>query len=185
MRRAKRCGIWLVVAALCVTLAGCATNGKGLTNTQIATLGAAGMGALLGQLIGVNTVSTLIGTGVGLGVGYIIGNEMDKEEAQKKKSVTADDLGPFVNTTWQIISITPMVDDSVTSRVGRFHGDGTLTTTAVHKDGRTVTENERYRVVAQTLIINKDNYVINARFRIEGDRMYVDTGRHSVVLQRL
>jgi len=40
----------------------------------------AGGGALLGQVIGRNTQSTVVGTAIGSVVGYLVGNEMDKRE---------------------------------------------------------------------------------------------------------
>lgn len=49
----------------------------------------------------------------------------------------------------------------------------------------TVTDSERYRIVGQTLIINQDNYVINATFRMEGNRLYLDTGKRNIVMKRM
>jgi len=73
------------------------------------------------------------------------------------------------------------------SMTGRFNPDGTLTTTTTYWDGRTVTDtdSERYRIVGETLIINQDDYVINATFVLEGDSLYMDTGSYSLVLERM
>jgi len=71
--------------------------------------------------------------------------------------------------------------------VGRFNPDGTLTTTTTYWDGRTITDSdsERYRIVGRTLIINQDNYVINAIFFLDGDTLYMDTGKYSLQLERM
>jgi hypothetical protein len=52
---------------------------------------------------------------------------------------------------------------------------------------RTVTDSEsaRYRIVGRTLIINHDNYVINAIFVLDGDSLYMDTGKYNIELQRM
>ncbi|MBW1775952.1 MAG: glycine zipper 2TM domain-containing protein [Deltaproteobacteria bacterium] len=74
-------GIALFSCCALLVLTGCATN------AQTGALGGAGAGALMGQLIGGNTKSTLIGTGIGLGLGYLIGNEMDKKQAQERSTM--------------------------------------------------------------------------------------------------
>lgn len=62
-------GLFVLVSTFFV---GCSSNAK-----TGAAVGAGG-GALVGQLIGGSTKSTLIGAGVGAAAGYIIGNEQDK-----------------------------------------------------------------------------------------------------------
>ena len=68
----------LVVLLLALSLSafGCAT--KGQTGASMGAIG----GALIGQAIGHNTAGTLIGAAVGAGAGYLIGNEMDKSDAE-------------------------------------------------------------------------------------------------------
>jgi len=68
----------LVVLLLALSLVsyGCAT--KGQTGAAAGAIG----GALIGQAIGHNTAGTLIGAAVGAGAGYLIGNEMDKSDAE-------------------------------------------------------------------------------------------------------
>lgn len=48
------------------------------TKSRIGAGGGAAAGALLGQMIGKNTESTLIGAAVGTMLGYMVGNEMEK-----------------------------------------------------------------------------------------------------------
>ena len=145
----------------------------------------AGMGALLGQASGGSTASTVTGAGVGAGVGYLIGNEADKKEAHTRQMVTEQDVQPLANTTWQVVSVTPKPAEPIRSVVGRFNADGTVTTTTAYWDGRMVTDtsSERYRIVGQTLIINQDDWVINATFRLDGDSLYVDTGSYTLVME--
>lgn len=147
----------------------------------------AGMGALLGQASRGSTASTVVGAGVGAGVGYLIGNEADKKEAHTRQMAIEQDVRPLANTSWQVVSVTPKPAEPIRSVVGRFNADGTVTTTTAYWDGRTVTDtnNERYRIVGQTLIINQDDWVINATFRLDGDSLYIDTGRYILVMERL
>ncbi len=168
------------IACFIICLLGCASMDK----AEKGGLGGAAMGALLGQAIGGNTAGTLIGAGVGAGLGYIVGNEMDKKDAQKRQA-TIEDCGPLANTVWQVVSVTPKPKRPFASKVGKFNPDGTVSVTTVYEDGRTETHVERYRVVGHTLIINQDNYVLNWRFSIQGNQMYIDTGEYSVALQRI
>lgn len=60
----------------------------GTTNkAQTGGLGGAAGGALIGQIIGRDTKSTLLGAGIGGLLGYMIGNEMDKTDQQKVSNV--------------------------------------------------------------------------------------------------
>ena len=178
----------LVAAAIFIAVAasGCSsTNGGGLNKAEVGGLGGAGIGALLGQAIGGNTAATLIGAGVGAGLGYIIGNEADKKEVQKRNQAIAQETWPLAGTAWTVVSVYPSPPEGVRGKSGQFNPDGTLTTTTSYWDGRTVTDSERYRIVGQTLIINQDNYVINATFRMEGDHLYLDTGKRNIVMKRM
>lgn len=176
----KTFGLGVICMALLLG-AGCATMDK----SEMGALGGAGVGALVGQAIGHNTAGTLIGAGVGLGLGYIIGNEVDKSDVKKRQTPTPEEVQPLANTTWQVVSITPLPKKKFQSMVTRFNQNGTATTTTTHANGKVETDTESYRVVGATLVINKPNYVINSRFRIDGDKMYMDTGEHSIVMQRV
>lgn len=123
------------------------------------------MGALLGQTSQGSTVGSLGGAGLAV----------------------EQDTSPLANTTWQVVSVNPKPAEPMKSKVGRFNADGTLTTTTTYWDGRTVTDtdSERYRTVGQTLIISQDDYVINATFLLDGDSLYMDTGKYSLVLERI
>jgi hypothetical protein len=176
----KTIGLGMLCTAL-IFGAGCATMDK----SEMGALGGAGVGALVGQAIGHNTAGTLIGAGVGLGLGYIIGNEVDKSDAKKRQAVTPKEVEPLANTTWQVVSITPRPKKPFHSMVTRFNGNGTVTTTKTYANGKVETDEESYRVVGSTLIINDPGYVINSRYRIDGNKMYLDTGDHSIVMQRV
>lgn len=174
----------LCAITLCITLtmvSGCASMDK----AQTGGLAGAGMGALIGQAIGGNTAGTLIGTGVGLGLGYIIGNELDKQDAKQRQTVREDETRLLAGTSWKVASINPKPKKPYTSIVTNFSPNGTVTTTTTYPDGSIKREVESFRIVGSTLIINKPDYVINSRFKIEGNRMYLDTGEHSVVMERL
>jgi hypothetical protein len=162
--------------------AGCATKG------QTGALTGAGAGALIGGLANMHGswgATALIGAGVGAGVGYLIGNEEDKKDAQKRQDVRADETKPLAGTTWQVVSITPKPEKSPKSIVTHFRHDGTVVTTTTNMDGKVETLHEQYRIVGSTLIISKPDYVENAKFTIEGNKLIIDYGNGSVVMQRV
>ena len=173
----------VLMAALAVAL----WLGAGGCQTAAGTgpLSGAGVGALIGQVAGGDTASTLIGAGVGAGVGYLIGNEVDKSEAQKRQAVTAAEMAPLSGTAWQLLSVNPPPPKPIKSLVAKFKPDGKVSTTRTYEDGAYESTDESYRVVGNTLIVNKPNYIINAKFRIEGDRMYLDASDRSAVLKRV
>ncbi len=155
------------------------------TKKQSGALAGAGVGALIGQVAGGSTQATLVGAAVGTGVGYVIGNEMDKKDAKSRQTVQEGETKPLANTTWQVTSIVPKPDKPVKSLVCHFKPDGIVVSTRTFEDGHVETANERYRIVGDTLIINQDNYVINARFKINGNQMIANTEKHSIVLTRV
>ena len=186
MRRAALEGCTIVICVVALACAGCETAG------QTGALTGAGIGALFGQAAGGNTEATLIGAGVGTGIGYIIGNEMDKQEARNMSRETRSTYYSYEETSrlagsrWLVIDISP--EDSVpefTSKIIEFRSNGRIVTTTTRPNGTVKVDDERYRVVGSTLIINKPGYLINAKFRIDGDEMILDTDDFSAVLERM
>jgi hypothetical protein len=185
MKRGKRlvsiiCIFGMVVTALLG--AGCATEGQ-----RGAAVGA-GTGALIGGLANMHGswgATALLGAGIGAGIGYLIGNEEDKKAAEKREHATEEELWPLAGTTWQVISIVPKPQKSHKSVVSYFTHNGTAVTTKTNMDGKVETTTERYRIVGSTLILSTPDYVENAKFKIEGDKLFIDYGNGSAVLQRV
>jgi len=172
----------VMVAVTLLFGAGCATKG------QTGALAGAGAGAAIGGLANMHGswgATALIGAGVGAGVGYLIGNEQDKKDAAKRQSASEDELKPLVGSTWQVISIVPKPEKAHKSIVAHFRPDGNVVITKTDMQGKVETSTEKYRIVGSTLILNKPDYVENTKFKIEGDRLIVDYGNGSVVLQRI
>ena len=168
-------------------MAGCATHGK------TGALTGAGVGALAGQIIGSSTEATLIGAAVGTGVGYIIGNEMDKEKAKKMSSngktgkTTHQEVAPLGGTKWKVVDIAPkeLLPKKFTSKSLEFGTNGQLTTRTTYPDGNKDVTTENYRVVGDTLIVNKPGYLVNAKFSIKGDEMTVDVDKFRGLFKRI
>ncbi len=180
--RVLNVGMVMVITCALLWTSSCATRG------QTGALTGAGIGALAGGLVnqrGSWGATALLGAGIGAGVGYLIGNEQDKKEAQQRQAVREDETRPLGGTAWQLVSITPRPERSFKSSVTSFRTDGTAVTTMTNVDGRVEKETEYYRIVGSTLIINKPDYVVNAKFRIDGDRLVIDTEAESVVMQRI
>jgi len=175
----------ICVVALCSALlfsAGCETK------AQTGALSGAGIGAMVGGLANMHGswgATALLGAGVGAGLGYLIGNEADKKDAQQRQGVQEGETRPLAGTTWQVTSIVPKPPQPFKSMISSFRQDGTVLTTVTHKDGTVETATEQYRIVGSTLIINKPDYVINSKFRMDGDTLILDNGSSSIVMQRV
>lgn len=177
--------------SLIITSAGCETGG------QTGALGGAAIGALAGQAIGGNTAGTLIGAAVGSGIGYMIGNEEDKKHAREMNQRQAPrtttysppshtEVGRLGGTRWNLVSLVPKsVTKPYTSKIIEFRPNGRVVTTTTRPDGSVEVADESYRVVGDTLIVNKPGYLINARFSQTADQLVISAEDFRAVLQRL
>lgn len=185
VKNAKKVVSIICIFGMVLTLslsAGCATKG------QTGALTGAGAGAAIGGLANMHGswgATALIGAGLGAGIGYLIGNEEDKKDAARRQAASADELRPLSGTIWQVISIMPEPKQSYKSIISNFRPDGIVVTTKTNMDGRVESESEQYRIVGSTLIINKPGYVENTKFKIEGDKLFIDYGNGSVTMQRI
>ena len=111
----------LVILILAILCSSCLT-----TKGQKGAVGGAAGGAVLGQLIGRDTESTLIGAAIGGLVGYIIGNEMDKNDrAQLNRAY--ESTPSYEKTSWvnpdtgkeYAVTPQPAYQDSTYDRVCR------------------------------------------------------------------
>ncbi len=186
MKSFRGLGILATCLALVIVVGGCATKaGTG-------ALAGGGIGALAGQAIGHSTGATLIGAAVGTGVGYIVGNEMDKKKAQEMSQTSKandydhNEVGLLGGTRWQVVSISPKNRvPAFTSKIVEFSPKGHVTTTTTLPDGKVEVKAESYRVVGDTLIINKPGYLINAKYGISGNELIVDADEFRAVLKRI
>jgi hypothetical protein len=133
---------------------------------------AAEVGGLLGPAEG-GPQNAMHAAAVGSGVGYVIG---DKEDEAKAKEMTAKgktaEVAPLGGSRWTLVTLnTRMSVAPYVSKVIEFRPDAHVITTTTRPDGSVVVFDEAYRVVGTTLIVNKPGYLINARYRFEGDRM--------------
>jgi len=191
-----------LLGALLTLPAGCRTD------AQTGLVAGAGIGALMGQAIGGNTAGTLIGTAVGGGIGYIIGNERDKArseqmwQSQQAQQATAPasaasavgggarpvhtEVAPLGGTRWMLVSVNPRdAAPPHASLLVEFRENGRVLTTTTLKNGMVEVADESYRVVGETLIVNRPGYLINARFSISGGELIISADRFSAVLRRL
>jgi hypothetical protein len=181
--RSARSGwsIMVFVLPIIVVADGCATKAR--TGAGIG----GGLGAIIGQVAGRSTEATLIGAAVGTGIGYIIGNEADKKEAKEmtEGGSPAPDLSPLSGTSWVVVSLVIDKPAPYVSITVEFRPDGRVITTKTEAGGIVTRHNERYRVVGNTLIVNKPGYLLNAQYRIEGRELIVDAAQVRAVLKRL
>ena len=139
----------------------------------------AGVSALA---MGVTSKATLIGAGIGAGVGYLIGNAQDKKAA---KTHDMSQPTPLTGTKWKVVSLVKADAPAYTAIFVEFRPDGKVVTTR-HEPGGTMTvTEERYRIVGDTLIINKPGYLINAEYQISGDELIVNCEQFRAILRRV
>lgn len=178
----KRTACILIVCLSLALSAGCATK------AQTGALAGASTGALIGGLANMHGswgATALLGAGVGAGVGYLIGNEQDRRDAEMRRTATTAELRPLAGTKWRVVRIIPEPQRPYRSIVSRFRHNGTVVTTKTGMGGKRWRTMERYRIVGSTLILSRPDYVENARFDIDGDRLTIDYGNGSTVLRRI
>lgn len=186
----------LVVAVLCLALFVIGTGHVHAQENQKkkSTIRGAGIGALFGQAIGGDTESTVIGGVIGAGVGRVAGNKKEKEAQQQLQSSEAAPAPPptpepadaLRDTIWELESISP--PDRVPaffSKVITFRGDGIVLTNTTDKDGKVMLSREEYHVVGDTLVVNRPEYTINAKFKVDGDQLILSASDFSAILRRL
>jgi uncharacterized protein YcfJ len=178
-----------IVAAILIAV----MAGSALAQTSSKKKGMAwgvGLGAIAGGVIGGHGSDALIGAAVGTGIGYLVGNEQDKKKAQEMSAQspkgTHSETGPFAGTTWRLQDWSPKSGKEVfKSKTFSFGKDGWITTSTTNKDGRKTTDRENYRVVDNTLIVNKGDYLLNFKFVIQGDQLTVDAEKVRAILKRI
>lgn len=153
----------LLIVCTMTLLAGGCESGRGT-----GTLAGAGMGALIGQVAGGTATSTMVGAGIGAAGGYIIGNESDRRQAQQRAArnipTPPNELAPLAGTSWTLTSINPESARNFASMIIEFRSNGVLVTTRTENDGSVRTDEEYFRIVNNTLIVNDRDYILNGPF---------------------
>jgi hypothetical protein len=97
-----------------------------------------------------------------------------------------DDSNPLSDTKWQVMTVTPKPEKAFSTMYMNFKSDGNLEEVTTFPDGSVKREVYVYNTAGATLAINKaKNVIIDARYKITGNRMIMDTGEYSMVLQRV
>ena len=193
----------LFTLGLCVMLIGCGTTEaqkKGSTGAVVGALS----GLAIGSLVGESGTGALIGTAVGGGLGYIAGNEEDKKiakeeaarerEALAKAKITKDpntayrppNENPFVGSTWRVLSIVSKKPTTeYQSMVLTFQTNTKLTTLTISKNGKATTRVESYRVVDDVIVISGKDYIINAKYSIQGKQLIIVAPEIRIVMEEI
>ena len=96
------------------------------------------------------------------------------------------EVGPLGGTRWTVTRLVPAdVAEPYTSKVVEFKLSGDVVTTTTGNDGKVDVSKEEYRVVGDTLIVNRPGYMINAKIALSGNRLTLTCEKWSAVLQRL
>lgn len=94
---------------------------------------------------------------------------------------------PFVGTSWQVVSVTgdqarrPRIASAVITFVDRKQ----VVAVRTLKSGRAESLIDGYRVVGDTLLLELDGVLINARYVLDGDRLVLVGKGFSAVLERV
>ena len=102
-----------------------------------------------------------------------------------KSEPAPEDTKPLGNTKWRVVSITPKPETSHAVMAMSFQPDGYVVETFADRNGSGPSNTYPYRVVGSTLIIKKKDNDVNARFRVEGNSLIMDTGDYSMLLKRI
>jgi hypothetical protein len=152
----------LVMLLSLVAAAGCETSAG--TGALVGT----GVGAMMGRAAGRSPGAMLVGAGVGAMGGYLIGNAADRSRAEaeyRSHQINPAELQPLMGSTWSLTSTTPeSARPPHASVIIDFRSDGILRTTRTNADGRIEIDDEFYRIVNNTLIVNDRDYIINGPF---------------------
>jgi hypothetical protein len=169
-----------LIGCLCFCLSWCVSGCDSSAKTD-ALIGT-GVGALVGQAIGGNTGATLIGAGVGAGAGYLIGNHQDKKAAEEHDYSTAT---PLTGTEWTLSDLTMENKLQYQSYTVKFTKEGKIVSTLIKPDGTKKIDEERYRIVDTTIVVHKDDYIINAKFALYGNELVITTDDFKAVLKKI
>ncbi|NJD33768.1 MAG: glycine zipper 2TM domain-containing protein [Betaproteobacteria bacterium] len=177
----------IAVILLAMAVVACATEA-----TTKGTAWGAGIGALVGGAAGGHGSDAVIGAAIGAGIGYVIGNEQDKSKAQKMSDETRSsnyahsETGPLGGTSWRLQDWSPKdAKAEVRGKSVEFGRNGWVKTTTTYNDGRIDTDSESYRVIDNTLIVNKGDYLVNYKFSVQGDQLTVDNSKVRALLKRM
>jgi hypothetical protein len=138
------------------------------TSRGTGAAGGAGIGALIGAATGGRPRDVIRGAGIGAAGGYIIGNESNHARvAQQQGNTPPSELEPLAGTRWTLDSINPSSADNPQSMTIDFRRDGVLFSKRTDKNGRVTTDEEHFRIVDKTLIVNDRDYIINGSFILQ------------------
>ncbi len=91
-----------IIFMICLFVMSCATTNNQQGKTQQGAMVGAGVGAILGQIIGGDTEGTLIGAGIGAALGGIAGNQigayMDRQEAALRNVAAASNAASITRS---------------------------------------------------------------------------------------
>jgi hypothetical protein len=180
---------WAARLAGCAAVMLLALSGSGGCSTAKGTgaLAGGGIGALIGAAAG-DTQGAVIGAAIGTGVGYIIGDQVDEKRAKEMSASgsTQVETAPLTGTKWRLTSVnTSRAVPPYVSKVVEFRPDGHVLTTTTKPDGNIEVSNESYRVVGDTLIVNKPGYMVNAKYHMDARQLILNDPGFSAVLERL
>jgi hypothetical protein len=167
MKRQKFClaGLFIFMVCFGFFIAGCSGGGLGDVNVHFATQGQG---------------DNLMTADQEIYYGPMMGDTFDKTKPPREGT-----LGPFPNTKWQILSVVPKPKTPFNSMYLAFQPDGTLIMTTESPDGKISTSVHKYSVVGESMLLSKPGSSTNVRFRVDGNTMHVDTGRASIVLEKV
>jgi hypothetical protein len=99
--------------------------------------------------------------------------------------VSPEDFKPLGNTTWLVTSINPKPSRPFASMILKFRPDGKLVETTIYEGSSEQNETFSYEVIGSTLLIKKPKGEVNARFKVEGGLLVINTGDTSILLQKI
>jgi len=104
---------------------------------------------------------------------------------QRRQAAGAEELRPLSGTIWQVIDIEPTPNQAYKSIISNFRPDGIVVTTKTNMDGRSNQNLSSTGLWAQRSSSTNPDMFENTKFKIEGDKLFIDYGNGSATLQRI
>ena len=183
----------MIIWVIAITACGSSNTTKGASTGAV-------VGGLVGGWEGMAT-GALIGGGVGLMADSAEDKKIQQEQKERelamleKTKITADEKttiqpensNPLTGSTWRVISLDDAENKTAdfSSMVLSFQTNTRATTLILWADGRSETYGESYTVLDDALIFTGKDYVTNAKYKINGNKMVLKTSTIQVVLEEV
>jgi len=99
--------------------------------------------------------------------------------------VNAADVAPLGGTSWTLQSVSPQPARPLRAMTIRFEPGGSAIVERTYEDGGTEKSQDRYQVIGSSLVVNRADPLLNARWKLTDDTLVLDSGTTQLTMGRL